>query len=194
MARLTDSRSPWFSGVFRISKRGGGKFSLATSAHTKGGQTKFSNFCSMSKKILLAKRGAMAQCPPPPLNTPLPWFTRFASDEVGQITFPDLSNPYNRYMLLTSDQRVFINWLQDKGLLTKNPYCQQCSAPCTLTKRSKNIDKFTWRCQSRHETSVRVLSIFDHSHVYLQDILNFIISYAEGSSLSNCSVNSGMAY
>ena len=123
-----------------------------------------------------------------------PWFTRFASDEVGQITFPDLSNPYNRYMLLTSDQRVFINWLQDKGLLTKNPYCQQCSAPCTLTKRSKNIDKFTWQCQSRHETSVRVLSIFDHSHVYLQDILNFIISYAEGSSLSNCSVNSGMAY
>ena len=32
------------SGVFRISKRGA-KFSLATSAHTKGeGQTKFSNF------------------------------------------------------------------------------------------------------------------------------------------------------
>ena len=56
------------SGVFRISKRGG-KFSLATSAHTKGGQTKFSNFFSMSKKnFFWPKGGAWHNAPP---NTPL---------------------------------------------------------------------------------------------------------------------------
>ena len=50
--------------------KGGAKFSLATSAYTKGGQTRFSNFFPMSKKKFLAKGGAMAQWPP--LNTPLP--------------------------------------------------------------------------------------------------------------------------
>ena len=38
-------------------RKGGAKFSLATSAHTKEGPTKFSNFCSMSKKNFLAKGG-----------------------------------------------------------------------------------------------------------------------------------------
>ena len=38
---------PCSSGIFRISKRGA-KCLLATSAHTRGGQTKFSNFFTMS--------------------------------------------------------------------------------------------------------------------------------------------------
>ena len=46
----------------------GAKFSLATSAHTKG-ETNFSNFFPMSKKLFLAKGG---HGPIPPLNTPLP--------------------------------------------------------------------------------------------------------------------------
>ena len=57
------------SGVFRISKGGGGKFSLATSAHTKGGQPKFSNFL-VCQRIFLAKWGgggrAWPNAPPPP--------------------------------------------------------------------------------------------------------------------------------
>ena len=61
------SNSP--SGVYRISKRGAG-FLLATSAHTKEGQTKFSNFFTMSKKNFVGQRGAMAKSPLPP-NTPL---------------------------------------------------------------------------------------------------------------------------
>ena len=52
------------SGVFRISKRGA-KFSLATSAHTKGGQPSFPIFFQCKKKNFLAKGGAMAQWPPP---------------------------------------------------------------------------------------------------------------------------------
>ena len=45
------------SGVFRISKRGGGKFLLATSAHTKGGaKPSFPIFLVCQKKFL-AKGG-----------------------------------------------------------------------------------------------------------------------------------------
>ena len=47
------------SGVFRISKRGA-KCLLATTAHTKGGQTKFSNFFYDVKKMFFGQRGAMA--------------------------------------------------------------------------------------------------------------------------------------
>ena len=47
-------------------QNGGAKFSLATSAHTKRGQTKFSNFFPMSKKICQRR---MAQCPPPKYAT-----------------------------------------------------------------------------------------------------------------------------
>ena len=52
------------SGIFRISKRGA-KFSLATSAHTKGGaKPSFPIFVVCQKKFFLPK-GAMAQWPPP---------------------------------------------------------------------------------------------------------------------------------
>ena len=57
----------WYYSVVYLGFQKGGKFSLATSAHTRGGggQTKFSNFFSMSKKNLFGQRGAMAQWPPP---------------------------------------------------------------------------------------------------------------------------------
>ena len=48
------------------------------------------------------------------------WFTRFTATNVNRITFQDLSNPYNRYLLLTLDQRIFIDWLRDNSLLAKN--------------------------------------------------------------------------
>ena len=49
-------------------QKGGGrgaKFSLATSAHTKGGQTKFSNFFSMSNKFFFAQKGGHGLMAPP---------------------------------------------------------------------------------------------------------------------------------
>ena len=45
-------------------RKRGAKFLLATSAHTKEGANKFSNFFSMSKKNYFGQRGAMAQWPP----------------------------------------------------------------------------------------------------------------------------------
>ena len=46
----------------------GATFSLATSVHTKGGQTMFSNFFPKVKKFFLPK-GALAQWPPPKYAT-----------------------------------------------------------------------------------------------------------------------------
>ena len=57
-----------YSGVFRISKRGGGKFLLATSAHTKGGKPSFPIFLVYVKKKFLVKGGPWHNAP---LNTPL---------------------------------------------------------------------------------------------------------------------------
>ena len=54
------------SGIFRIPKRGA-TFLLATSAQTKGGQTKFSNFFLWWKNFFLPK----GSWPNGPLNTPL---------------------------------------------------------------------------------------------------------------------------
>ena len=52
-------------------QKGGAKFLLATSAHTKGeAKLRFSNFFIMSKKKFLAKRGAMADFGQG-VNTPL---------------------------------------------------------------------------------------------------------------------------
>ena len=53
------------SGVFRITKWGA-KFLLATSIHTKEGANQVFQFFFNVKKMFLAKRGAMAQWPPPP--------------------------------------------------------------------------------------------------------------------------------
>ena len=45
-------------------QKGGAKCSLDTSAHTKGGQTKFSNFFTVSEKKFLAKGGPWPNGPP----------------------------------------------------------------------------------------------------------------------------------
>ena len=44
--------------------KGGAKFSLATSAYTKGGQTRFSKFFPMPKKFFFAKGGHGPMAPP----------------------------------------------------------------------------------------------------------------------------------
>ena len=59
-----------FSVAYLGFQKGGAKFSLATSAHTKGDQTKFSNFFSMSKKNFFWPKGGHGTMASP-LNTPL---------------------------------------------------------------------------------------------------------------------------
>jgi transposase-like protein len=123
-----------------------------------------------------------------------PWFNRFKGDRVIDLKLEDLTNPYNRYILLMSDQSSLIEWLQINHLIKDSVVCDKCQQPCKLTSRSRTIDQYNWRCVNRHERSLRSNSIFDNSHLHLQDILNFVFNYAERNSLFQCSQYSGMDY
>ena len=59
---------------------------------------------------------------------------------------------------------------------------------------SKNLDGFVWRCTARHEISIRRYSFLSHSHLHLADIIQFLISYAEGQSLWKCAQYAGVNY
>jgi len=48
--------------------------------------------------------------------------------------------------------------------------------------------------QSRHEISIRRHSFFVKSHLHIPDIINFIITYAEGQSLWKCAQIAGVRY
>ena len=83
----------------------GGKFSLATNAHTKGGQTKFSNFFQCQRKIFLAK-GGMAQWPPKYASAQHTDYPIYYSDGTGRIQLP---------LKRLSDSSVFSLIPADKG-------------------------------------------------------------------------------
>ena len=65
---------------------------------------------------------------------------------------------------------------------------------CSLGKRSRKIDMYTWRRKKDHKYTIRKNSFFEKSHLYTQDILNFALEYASGSSLLCCAKINGMAY
>jgi transposase len=121
-------------------------------------------------------------------------YSRKSGDDLASITFDELRNPFNRYGLLMSSRPVFITWLQKNGMLADSMSCDRCNQECKLTARSKAIDGYTWRCPHRHETSLRHLSIFAGSHLHLEDAFNFILTYAEGASLSQSAFVSSMNY
>ena len=106
------------SGVFRISKRGA-KFSLATSAHTKGGgQTKFSNFFSMSKKSFWPKggHGTMSTHLNTPLYHVMLWSCKNPS--CSRISLGETENhgwiEIRRYFLSrVRDRPLFPRWFSD---------------------------------------------------------------------------------
>ena len=63
-----------------------------------------------------------------------------------------------------------------------------------MNSRKKTIDGYTWRCKNKHEISIQRYSFFSQSKLYIPDIINFLLNYAEGNSLWNCAKNSAMAY
>jgi len=52
-----------------------------------------------------------------------------------------------------------------------------------MNVRQKSIDGYVWRCSARHEVGIRRHRFFEKSHLHLADIMNFVITYAEGQSL-----------
>jgi len=65
---------------------------------------------------------------------------------------------------------------------------------CVVATRARVIDKCVWRCPAGHETTMRLNSIFAQSHLYIQDILHFIFTYAEGLPLYKCAKSTGINY
>ena len=113
---------------------------------------------------------------------------------VLNISLSDFNNPFNRYTVLLSGKDVIVQWLQNVGLLAKTMICHRCNVPCSRNVRQKNLDGFVWRCTARHEISIRRYSFFSHSHLHLADIIQFLISYAEGQSLWKCAQYAGVNY
>jgi len=72
--------------------------------------------------------------------------------------------------------------------------CDRCDVQCRLSVRDKSIDGYVWRCPQRHEISIRRNSFFSKSHLHIPDIINFVITYAEGQSLWKCAQAAGVGY
>ena len=76
--------------------------------------------------------------------------------------------------LLCDDPLPAIRWLQQKSLLKSNALCAECNLPMKLTKYSRGIDKYFWRCTNKNCTmyrktcSIRNDSIFSKSKLSLQ--------------------------
>ena len=123
-----------------------------------------------------------------------PWSTKIARDDIPDMYLSDISNPFNRFSLLLSDNAIVIQWLQKVGLLASNVKCDRCDVDCRLSVRERAIDGFVWRCPARHEISVRRHSFFRPVTSSHPDVINFLISYAEGQSLWNCAQAAGIGY
>ena len=87
-----------------------------------------------------------------------------------------------------------MEWLQKVGLLADSVECDRCKVDCRLSVRDRSIDGYVWRCPARHEISIRRNSFFAKSHLHIPDIINFVITYAEGQSLWKCAQVSGVGY
>jgi len=123
-----------------------------------------------------------------------PWATRVSPSNIHSLPISHLDNQFNRFTLLMSPPLTLINWLQNNNLLASSMKCDKCHEDCTMNARKKTIDGYSWRCKNRHEISLRRYSFFSQSHLYLPDIINFILNYADGYSLWKCANNSAVAY
>jgi len=80
-----------------------------------------------------------------------------------------------------------------EGLLADKAICDRCQTDCRLSMRERTIDGIVWQCSSRHEITVR-RQFFANSHLHIHDVMNFLMTYAEGQSLYRCSQIAGVGY
>jgi len=123
-----------------------------------------------------------------------PWATQITPERVHQMSLSGLNNPFNRYALPLHPALELIHWLQKESLFADSIRCERCDADCHLGVQEKAIDGYVWRCKNRHEISIRRHSFFSRSHMHLQDIINFVIAYAEDQTLWKCSQAAGIGY
>ena len=125
----------------------------------------------------------------------------YKNSKFDDIEFSDFHNDVVFCRLIDDEQSrqgdylYFISWLMSHGLLLNSMKCDRCQTNCTLGKRTKNKDGYSWRCPSRkHEYSIRINSWFEHSHLALQDIMNICKLFVENHSLKSIATKSGISY
>ena len=103
----------------------------------------------------------------------------------------DFNNLWTFSFIFMSNEKDLIQWMMQQGWFQSEMKCVTCSSECTLGKRMRKLDGYTWRCQNdkNHETSVRKFSV-----ICLTDIIEFTRCFLQYQSLLNCSHNSGLAY
>jgi len=124
-----------------------------------------------------------------------PWSTKKPADHIDEITLSDINNPFNRFTtVLLGSHNVILKWLQKVWLLAATVRCERSDMHCWMCQRDKTTDGYVWRCPARHEISIRRNSFFSKSHLHIPDIINFVITYAEGQSLWKCAQSAGVGY
>lgn len=114
------------------------------------------------------------------------------------MTTSDFNNPWNFFsLMMLSDDEVY-QWFRMHGLLATTISCNSdgCEGRMVLKSSSRSVGGAVFRCMVNrlHTRACRTNSFFEKSNLTLQDIVLFIKSYLDGSSLSQCARFSGVAY
>ena len=132
---------------------------------------------------------------------------------VDDITIRDFSNPWNFYSLFLSDNATVNNWCRNNGLLATTLRCKSenitakcrrqgggdvvCNGIMYPKPRGDKPSGEIFRCEydrDSHTKAARTYSFFENSKLPIQDIMVFLKSYLDKSSLLQCSIFAGIAY
>lgn len=127
---------------------------------------------------------------------------RLRKQNVEEISVKDLENPWNFYALFSADDSTVLEWLRNNGLLARTVACERvdggeiCTGSMSLKSRKERKGGEILRCNRNrnHVKSLRANSFFERTKLELQDVMVFIKSYLDKSSLYQCAKFSGMAY
>ena len=111
---------------------------------------------------------------------------RNVKEDEEDITFADLGNPFTLFKLMFRE-RGFVTWLQRKKLICGQMECEKCGEMCKVYARTRNVNKFNWRCSKSHEIAITKYSFFENSKYTIQDMFLFITEFAKNSSLKTLS-------
>ena len=124
-------------------------------------------------------------------------FSKHARRDSSQATikFGDFRNPWTFYSFFSGSQLDILRWFQGINLLKSDLVCSVCDGVCRMSKRERNVDGYTYRCETgQHEFSVRSGSIFSNFHYSLGDVVMFILNLLQGDTLKQNAGKIGLNY
>lgn len=131
---------------------------------------------------------------------------------VDDIKIKDFDNPWNFYCLLLSDDATLNKWCRNNELLPETIKCLSkkvsqkskrqgggdvvCGGNMFPKVRGDRSAGEVFRCEfdRDHTKAIRTYSLFDKAKMPIPDVMVFIKSYLDKSSLLQCSKFAGVAY